>query len=287
MVRGIRTVKLQVWEPVWHQRVTEARRLEMRAILRVRILTAFNSLVGSVLGVMVPVSVFAWYTLVSKKTLDAATAFTALAWISTLQWSVQSLPGIYNCVANLKPSLRRIDDFLTRPIGAASWRQEPWLEHRSGSTVAVPAAWAVELQAAAFGYQVLEASTLCETCVLQGLELQIQAGSFVMIAGAVGSGKSTLLASLAGARPPLRGRCEVKGRRAFVPQKPFLLNGSVRENIVFGLPWEEERYAAALDMAALAEDLKQLTKGDATAVGESGAPATRVPTRSYKDIYNP
>ena len=59
-----------------------------------------------------------------------------------------------------------------------------------------------------------------------------------MIAGAVGSGKSTLLASLAGARPPLRGCCQVQGRRAFVPQKPFLLNGSVRENILFGLPFE-------------------------------------------------
>ena len=97
-----------------------------------------------------------------------ATAFTALAWITTLQWSVQSLPGIYNTVANLKPSLTRIDDFLTTPItelstpygapapnGALpssvelrpmaqlaqaqhrsmdsrdSWRSEPWLdEHR-------------------------------------------------------------------------------------------------------------------------------------------------------------
>ena len=51
----------------------KARNREMRAIVRVRILTSFNSLVGSVLSVMVPVTVFAWYTLVNKKALDAAT----------------------------------------------------------------------------------------------------------------------------------------------------------------------------------------------------------------------
>ena len=175
MVRGIRTVKLQVWEPVWHQRVSEARRQEMNAILRVRILTAFNSLVGSVLGVMVPVSVFAWYTLVQRQQLDAATAFTALAWISTLQWSVQSLPGIYNCVANLKPSLKRIDAFLTRPIGEPNWRQEPWLELNRSNSLPLPGHWAVELRAAAFGYQALEASGLRQTCVLEGLELQVEA----------------------------------------------------------------------------------------------------------------
>ena len=45
----------------------------MRAVVRVRVLSAFNTLVGSVLSVMVPVTVFAWYTLVNRKALDAAT----------------------------------------------------------------------------------------------------------------------------------------------------------------------------------------------------------------------
>jgi len=320
MVRGIRTVKLQVWEPIWHERITEARNREMRAIVRVRILTSFNSLVGSVLSVMVPVTVFAWYTLVNKKALDAATAFTALAWISTLQWSVQSLPGIYNAVANLKPSIKRIDEFLTAPINGTRsrgpgrpldlealegvegmegmeqemsqmsqmsmsnghtvhrhdtprpWRAEPWLETgtRGAAPMAVVSRNAVEVSNATFGYRSGTDSGLFETCVLEKLNFQVKAGSFVMTAGAVGSGKSTLLASLACARPALHGFCETKGRRAYVPQKPFLLNGTVKENIVFGLPLDDERYNSALEMSALPDDLKTLTSGDATLVGESG-----------------
>ncbi|CAJ1399943.1 unnamed protein product [Effrenium voratum] len=297
MVRGIRTVKLQVWEPIWLQRISEARAREMRAVVKVRIIQAFNSLIGSVLSVMVPVTIFAWYAIVIGKELDAATAFTTLGWISTLQWSVQSLPGIYNTVANLTPSLTRIDRFLTASIsertarpgsetememaemtvtsmsgagagGTGSWRQEPWL-NTDGSYDAPhdTAGAAVEVQNAAFGYK---SPDLVETRILQGVNLQVKAGSFVMIAGPVGSGKSTLLASLAGARPALSGLCRVRGLRAFVPQKPFLLNGSVKENILFGLPCDQERYESALQTAALPEDLKTLSRGDATMVGESG-----------------
>ncbi|CAE7644984.1 abcC3 [Symbiodinium microadriaticum] len=264
MVRGIRTVKLQ-------------------AIVRVRILGAFNTLVGSVLSVMVPVSIFAWYTVVRGERLDAATAFTTLAWISTLQWSVQALPGIYRAVANLKPSFDRIDRFLTTPITTPQasflesdvdvrpWHEEPWLSASSFQGLAACTGIAVDVQNAAFGYRHWDANAnLQETCILEQVSFQVPKGSFVMIAGPVGSGKSTLLASLACSRPPLRGQCHVSGHRAFVSQKPFLLNGTVKENILFGLPLDEDKYASALRMAALVEDLSSLSSGDATPVGESG-----------------
>ncbi|CAE7932971.1 ABCC2 [Symbiodinium necroappetens] len=290
MVRGIRTVKLQVWEPVWQSRLSAARNAEMKAIVRVRILGAFNTLVGSVLSVMVPVSIFAWYTVVRGERLDAATAFTTLAWISTLQWSVQALPGIYRAVANLKPSFDRIDRFLTTPITTPQasfrerdvdgvhgvefvrpWHEEPWLSASSFQGLAACTGIAVDVQNAAFGYRHWDANAnLQETCILEQVSFQVPKGSFVMIAGPVGSGKSTLLASLACSRPPLRGQCHVSGHRAFVSQKPFLLNGTVKENILFGLPLDEDKYASALRMAALVEDLGSLSSGDATPVGESG-----------------
>eukprot|EP00931_Biecheleriopsis_adriatica_P049874 TRINITY_DN28859_c0_g1_i1.p1 TRINITY_DN28859_c0_g1~~TRINITY_DN28859_c0_g1_i1.p1 ORF type:complete len:1375 (+),score=210.90 TRINITY_DN28859_c0_g1_i1:32-4156(+) len=316
MVRGIRTVKLQVWEQVWHERISAAREKEMRTIVTVRILSALNSLVGSILSIMVPVSIFAWYTLVEGKNLDAATAFTTLAWISTLQWSVQALPGIYNMIANLKPSIDRIDHFLTTPISEAfveehdqssqndvelqsvshaprilqhstdSWRSEEWLKtgarHRVPTTngessytapsETAAAKVAVEVEDANFGYKMSNTAgmVVSEKTVLRDVNLKVSAGSLVMIAGPVGSAKSTLLASLAGARSALQGVCRTSGSRAYVPQKPFLLNATVKENITFGLPMDEERYAYAVKTAALPQDLKALASGDDTRVGESG-----------------
>eukprot|EP00930_Biecheleria_cincta_P035016 TRINITY_DN24126_c0_g1_i1.p1 TRINITY_DN24126_c0_g1~~TRINITY_DN24126_c0_g1_i1.p1 ORF type:complete len:1366 (+),score=195.29 TRINITY_DN24126_c0_g1_i1:71-4168(+) len=290
MVRGIRTVKLQVWEPVWHQRISEAREREMRAIVLSRVLQALNSLLGSILQVMVPVSIFAWYTLVDGHSLDAATAFTTLAWISTLQWSLQALPGIYNMIANLKPSIDRIDDFLTAPVTTVtreadgvlqpdvviqcpdSWRSEVWLQTEEAARKDIAdgnLSRVVEVRDASFGY-IQPGSNPMTKLVLEHVNLTVNTGSLVMIAGATGSGKSTLLASLAGARPALNGVCKTVGRRAFVSQKPFLLNASVKDNILFGLPMNEERYTEAVERSALPADIRDLAAGDATVVGESG-----------------
>lgn len=55
---------------------------------------------------------------------------------------------------------------------------------------------------------------------------------------------------------------------AFVPQQAWLQNASVRDNILFGLPFREERYRAVLEACSLTSDLKILEDGDETEIGE-------------------
>ncbi|TFJ86038.1 hypothetical protein NSK_002858 [Nannochloropsis salina CCMP1776] len=97
-------------------------------------------------------------------------------------------------------------------------------------------------------------------------------GEIVGIYGKIGSGKSTLLAALLGetfaspgSRVILRAR-----RRAYVAQNPWLQRGSVRDNIVFGLPYDGVRFQAVLQACALLPDLKTLPDGDQTEIGERG-----------------
>ena len=106
--------------------------------------------------------------------------------------------------------------------------------------------------------------------VLPSLDLHIQRGEFVLVAGPVGCGKSTLLSVIAGGSTPLDGVCELCDSRAYAAQKPFLLNGTVQENILFTQPFEAERYADALWRAALGPDLDALANGDQTLVGVEG-----------------
>jgi ABC-type multidrug transport system fused ATPase/permease subunit len=60
------------------------------------------------------------------------------------------------------------------------------------------------------------------------------------------------------------------GRIAYVSQEPWVMNASIRENILFGEAYDEGRYKAVLGACAFYDDLKQLPAGDQTEIGERG-----------------
>lgn len=63
---------------------------------------------------------------------------------------------------------------------------------------------------------------------------------------------------------------QVNGSVAYVSQKPFCFNGTIRENIIFGQKFDQKFYKNILKMCALEEDLKYLRDGDQTLIGERG-----------------
>lgn len=90
-----------------------------------------------------------------------------------------------------------------------------------------------------------------------------------MQVGGVGSGKSSLLAALLGEMEADRSfPVERAGSVAYAAQSAFIVNATVKENIVFGRPWDERRYEEVLDACCLRSDLKTLTNGDASEIGE-------------------
>ncbi|MDG0853663.1 ABC transporter ATP-binding protein [Roseateles puraquae] len=121
--------------------------------------------------------------------------------------------------------------------------------------------------------------------VLQGVDIHIPAGSFTGIVGHTGSGKSTLLSLLLRFYTAQHGRITVDGQplhavpdAAFrdavglVPQEPFLMSASVRENIAMGRPGITEADIQAAARAARAHDfIEALPQGYDTRLGEGGA----------------
>jgi ABC-type multidrug transport system fused ATPase/permease subunit len=57
---------------------------------------------------------------------------------------------------------------------------------------------------------------------------------------------------------------------AYVAQQAWIFNGSLRENICFGAPYDPARYARALYDSALVGDLPTLPQGDQTPIGDKG-----------------
>jgi ABC-type sulfate/molybdate transport systems ATPase subunit len=66
------------------------------------------------------------------------------------------------------------------------------------------------------------------------------------------------------------GTTEVVGTVAYVPQQPFIVNATLRDNILFGTPYDASRYQSAVVACQMEDDLKLLPFGDLTEIGERG-----------------
>ena len=102
------------------------------------------------------------------------------------------------------------------------------------------------------------------------VDIACDKGDLVVITGPVGSGKSTVLATLARALLPLTGKVIASDQRAYVAQRPFLSEGSIEENILFGLERDEERFSDAVRRAQLRRTSNALSNGLEARVGPAG-----------------
>lgn len=105
---------------------------------------------------------------------------------------------------------------------------------------------------------------------LENINLNIVSNQLIAVIGPVGSGKSSLINVILKELAVKSGRMEVVGTISFASQEPWLFSGSVRQNILFGNEYEEERYEKIVDVCALHSDFALFPHGDKTLVGEKG-----------------
>lgn len=106
---------------------------------------------------------------------------------------------------------------------------------------------------------------------LDNITLKMKPRQLVAVIGPVGSGKSSLIQTILGELPPDSGTCKVNGSLSYASQEPWLFTGTVRQNILFGLPMDKSRYRQVVKKCALERDFELLPYGDKTIVGERGA----------------
>uniref|UniRef100_T1JB96 ABC transporter domain-containing protein n=1 Tax=Strigamia maritima TaxID=126957 RepID=T1JB96_STRMM len=111
--------------------------------------------------------------------------------------------------------------------------------------------------------------------ILKDINLTIKQGQLVVITGPSGSGKSCLLATLLGETDKIRGRLSVQGRLAFVPSEPWVFNGSIKDNILFGHLPNDFLYESVIKSCQLQSLLKTTSLGDLTFVGSLGEELTK------------
>lgn len=279
LISSVLLLRLEGWLHPFHARIRKSRDVEMRSVVGLRVCDAANQFFGTLTYACIPVVVFAWFAVLMHHDLDPTTAFTTLSWLTILQWSVRTLPYIYSAWALVAPTLDRLCAYLYTTEDAThddaheqhTHAYEPplrLLTTNATTTSPVPT-WnpttaAVSLRDCTLAYDATQ-------CVLRGVSIDVYRDELMIICGKVGSGKSTLLKCMCGALRPLHGTVNTYARtRAYVSQKPFLLNATVKENVTFGKPFEAQRFERCIELSCLRKDMHALANGVHTRVGDAG-----------------
>jgi ATP-binding cassette subfamily C (CFTR/MRP) protein 1 len=106
--------------------------------------------------------------------------------------------------------------------------------------------------------------------VLNDVSLHVNPGELCAVVGRVAAGKSTLCSAVLNEAILSHGEIVLKGSVAYVAQSAWILNATLRDNILFGKPYNEEKYQRVIKACQLTYDIKLLPDGDQTEIGERG-----------------
>nr|XP_014264614.2 canalicular multispecific organic anion transporter 1 [Maylandia zebra] len=278
LLNGVKILKLYAWEPSFQKQVEDIRGEELKVMKKFAYLTAVSTFIFTSAPALVSLATFAVFVSVSKdNVLTAEKAFTSISLFNILRFPLAMLPMLIASIVQTAVSKKRLEKFLAgEDIDSDIVRQDP-----SFNT-------AVSVCDGSFAWE-KDAKPL-----LKDVNLDIEPGRLVAVVGAVGSGKSSLMSALLGEMHSTKGFINIRGSLAFVPQQAWIQNATLKDNILFGSPHEEERFKKVIQACALAPDLELLPGGDLTEIGEkginlSGGQKQRVSlaraTYSQADIY--
>ena len=301
ILQAVRFVKYFGWESSFLERIGQIRKREIRAIqLLLTIRNAINA-VSMSLPIFASMLSFITFSL-SNHSLVAAPIFSSLALFNSLRMPLNLLPLVIGQVVDAWSSIGRIQDFLIAEeqnddfIWDMEGKRAVSLEHadftwertvtqdpekkasqkaskkqimdvKDAEKVAAKGTSDADFKG---GEDSSSTLTQVEPFKLHDLELSVGRNELIAVIGGVGSGKSSLLAALAGDMRRTSGSVVMGATRAFCPQYAWIQNTSVRENILFGKPYERKWYDAVIDACALRPDLEMLPNGDMTEIGERG-----------------
>ncbi|KAH9476699.1 ABC transporter 7 [Psilocybe cubensis] len=117
---------------------------------------------------------------------------------------------------------------------------------------------------------------------LRDISVVFPQGELTVVTGPTASGKTALLLAVLGELTLTNGRIIMSKEPSrvdenglmhcisYAAQSPWLRHQSIKDNILFGYPYDEARYNMVIDSCALRPDLKMLEDGDATEIGARG-----------------
>uniref|UniRef100_A0A3Q1BS92 ATP-binding cassette, sub-family C (CFTR/MRP), member 3 n=1 Tax=Amphiprion ocellaris TaxID=80972 RepID=A0A3Q1BS92_AMPOC len=251
ILNGIKVLKLYAWENSFKEKVLAIRQKELSVLRKTAYLGALSTMAWTSAPFLVALTTFAVYVTVDENNvLDAEKAFVSLSLFNILRFPLNMLPQVISSMVQASVSLKRVQSFLSHD------ELDPDSVDRKNFSVTVvngKFTWAKE-----------------DPPVLHNINVMVPQGSLLAVVGHVGCGKSSLISALLGEMEKVEGDVSIRGSVAYVPQQAWIQNATLRDNILFGRPYNEQKYRCVLDACALTPDLQVLPGGDMTEIGEKG-----------------
>jgi ABC-type multidrug transport system fused ATPase/permease subunit len=256
-LKGIRVIKAYAWEKSFLKMIDEIREKETKYVGRYLMTRASLSCITQIVPVLAMIVTFIVYVLLGNE-LTPSRILPALTLFYILRAPMIYFPVALGFMIDSWIAFNRIGDVLV----AEELSDQPQFLTDTDNELAL------QVEKATFVWDSVDSST--GNFSIQDLDFQIPKGSLVAIVGPVGAGKSSLLQGLVGDMKKMNGNVVFHGAIAYCQQQAWIQNASLRDNILFGLPWDEKRYNQVIETCALERDLSILAGGDLTEIGEQG-----------------
>jgi ATP-binding cassette subfamily C (CFTR/MRP) protein 4 len=277
IVSGIQVIKMYAWEKPFSRLVNVARVLEIQEILRANLFRSINYILPTFLKhICIYLCVLA-ATFVGVPLLSSFVFVVELLYNDLNNSVFVYLPVAVTHLAELRVSIKRIEDFLDSPVEKSlmktNRRRDKIVDNCT--LISVQQKSCSKLQNRSTGVYLenirVKWNRSLTTNILNGVDFSAQMGELIGIIGASGSGKSTLLQTILKEVDPMEGSVDVRGVVSYASQDPWFFSDSIRNNILFGKAMNREKYHEVVKVCALEHDLSVLPFGDGTLVGEQGA----------------
>ncbi|CAI5456632.1 unnamed protein product [Caenorhabditis angaria] len=254
---GIKVVKLSAWETAMEESIEEIRRNELRMIRNSSLLKTFADCLNVAAPVFVALATFTVFTLIDpKNVLTPNIAFVSLSLFNLLRAPLMMAADLIAQTVQLVVSNKRIRTFLCESeIDGDAVNRENHGELYTN---------AVEVHSGSFSWDTKAPRTLHD------IDVKIATNQLISIVGSVGSGKSSFLLSILGEMEKSGGYVGIRGTCAYLSQQPWILNQTLRKNILMLNEMNDVLYKKVVESCALLDDFKQLADGDETEIGEKG-----------------